>query len=205
MKGEMDPFFFLTKHKNFIPHEYPCRTQFGLERRGKRPRSLRSRDGPRLAALRLAACRSVGFLVPPDRDRHLGETSIEARTSGGEGRLRLRTCGGAVLFINGQEAGWMAPYGRNLGIDRRIQVALKAGRNDIRIWFDDLAERDARYYFQLDYLAARRRHACRYRSVKPSRGRAGGGARRLCVSSTRPMTIRRWRWSPTSRCRPTRP
>ena len=28
MKGEMDPFFFLTKHKNFIPHEYPCRTIF---------------------------------------------------------------------------------------------------------------------------------------------------------------------------------
>jgi hypothetical protein len=33
----MDPFFFLTKHKNFIPHEYPCRTQFAAERRGKRP------------------------------------------------------------------------------------------------------------------------------------------------------------------------
>ncbi|HQZ13178.1 MAG TPA: hypothetical protein PK286_09855, partial [Devosia sp.] len=37
MQGEMDPFFFLTKHKNFIPHEYPCRTQFAAERRGKRP------------------------------------------------------------------------------------------------------------------------------------------------------------------------
>src|SRR5215472_1839718 len=37
MQGEMDPFFFLTKHKNFIPHEYPCRTQFAAERRGRRP------------------------------------------------------------------------------------------------------------------------------------------------------------------------
>ncbi|TIX41789.1 MAG: hypothetical protein E5V36_14995, partial [Mesorhizobium sp.] len=37
MQGEMDPFFFLTKHKNFIPHEYPCRTQFAAECRGKRP------------------------------------------------------------------------------------------------------------------------------------------------------------------------
>ncbi|TIM69119.1 MAG: hypothetical protein E5Y58_17190, partial [Mesorhizobium sp.] len=35
MQGEMDPFFFLTKHKNFIPHEYPCRTEFAAERRGK--------------------------------------------------------------------------------------------------------------------------------------------------------------------------
>ena len=37
MSGEMDPFFFVTKHKNFIPHEYPCRTQFAAERRGRRP------------------------------------------------------------------------------------------------------------------------------------------------------------------------
>ena len=37
MQGEMDPFFFLTKHKNFIPHEYPCRTVFAAERRGRRP------------------------------------------------------------------------------------------------------------------------------------------------------------------------
>jgi hypothetical protein len=33
MKGEMDPFFFLTKDKNFIPHEYPCRTQFAADMR----------------------------------------------------------------------------------------------------------------------------------------------------------------------------
>ncbi|MHA6731404.1 hypothetical protein [Devosia sp. A369] len=37
MLGEMDPFFFLTKHKNFIPHEYPCRTIFAERCRGLRP------------------------------------------------------------------------------------------------------------------------------------------------------------------------
>ena len=37
MSGHMDAQFFLTKEKNFIPHEYPCRTQFVSERRGKRP------------------------------------------------------------------------------------------------------------------------------------------------------------------------
>ena len=37
MKGEMDPFFFLTKVKNFIPHEYPCRTLFAETYRGRRP------------------------------------------------------------------------------------------------------------------------------------------------------------------------
>jgi hypothetical protein len=37
MQGEMDPFFFLTKEKNFIPHEYPCRTEFAERFRGQRP------------------------------------------------------------------------------------------------------------------------------------------------------------------------
>ena len=47
MKGEMDPFFFLTKHKNFIPHEYPCRTQFAAERRGTRPLPVGAFDAAR--------------------------------------------------------------------------------------------------------------------------------------------------------------
>ena len=47
----------------------------------------------------------------------------------------------------------MAPYQRNLESAAEFRVALKAGRNELRVWFDDLAERDARYYFQLDYLS----------------------------------------------------
>ena len=37
MQGEMDPFFFLTKEKNFIPHEYPCRREFAALHRGRHP------------------------------------------------------------------------------------------------------------------------------------------------------------------------
>ncbi len=40
MQGKMDAFFFLTKHKNFIPHEYPCRTEFIEKFRDKRPEPL---------------------------------------------------------------------------------------------------------------------------------------------------------------------
>ena len=73
MKGEMDPFFFLTKHKNFIPHEYPCRTIFAERYRGKRPDVRGAFDAAALvAALRLAAARSLRLLVPPDAARHLG-------------------------------------------------------------------------------------------------------------------------------------
>ena len=153
MKGEMDPFFFLTKHKNFIPHEYPCRTEFAAERRGKRP-LVGAETAMDKVWLPFASPRVdlSGFWFRPTVIGTWAETSIEAQT-GGEAALRLRTCGGAVLFINGQEAGWMAPYGRNLETTEEFKVALKRGRNDIRIWFDDLAERDARYYFQLDYVS----------------------------------------------------
>src|ERR671916_1941472 len=37
MDGEMDPFFFLAKVKNFIPHEYPCRREFAALHRGRHP------------------------------------------------------------------------------------------------------------------------------------------------------------------------
>lgn len=152
MKGEMDPFFFLTKHKNFIPHEYPCRTQFGLERRGKRPEIAVDPQMSRVW-LPFASPRVdlSGFWFRPTVIGTWAQTSIET-VQAGPARLRLRTCGGAILFINGQEAGWMAPYGRNLETTGEFAVELEAGRNDIAVWFDDLAERDARYYFQLDYL-----------------------------------------------------
>ncbi|EJZ21484.1 hypothetical protein RCCGEPOP_09679, partial [Rhizobium sp. Pop5] len=38
MEGRMDPFFFVTKTKNFIPHEYPCRTEFKRSFSGRRPK-----------------------------------------------------------------------------------------------------------------------------------------------------------------------
>ncbi|MGO7426491.1 hypothetical protein ACCT09_43775, partial [Rhizobium ruizarguesonis] len=37
MDGSMDPYFFVTKTKNFIPHEYPCRTEFKKSFSGRRP------------------------------------------------------------------------------------------------------------------------------------------------------------------------
>lgn len=153
MKGEMDPFFFLTKHKNFIPHEYPCRTQFAVERRSKRPLPA-SEAAMERVWLPFASPRVdlSGFWFRPTVIGTWAETSIDCATSG-NATLRLRTCGGAILFVNGREIGGMAPYGRNLETAEEFAAALNPGRNDIRVWFDDLAERDARYYFQLDYLS----------------------------------------------------
>ncbi len=153
MKGEMDPFFFLTKHKNFIPHEYPCRTQFAAERRGRRPAPQGAFE-PQRNWLPFGSPRVdlSGFWFRPTVLGTWAQASIVA-SEAGTAKLRLRTCGGAVLFVNGDEIGWMAPYGRNLETGTEFEAELAAGANDIRIWFDDLAERDARYYFQLDYLS----------------------------------------------------
>ncbi len=153
MKGEMDPFFFLTKHKNFIPHEYPCRTQFAAERRGRRPSIAADPAMTRTWLPFASPCVDLsGFWFRPTEIATWAETALEA-VAGGAARLRLRTCGGAILFVNGEEAGWMAPYGRNLESAEEFEITLKPGANSIRVGFDDLAERDARYYFQLDYLS----------------------------------------------------
>ncbi|MBP1849726.1 hypothetical protein J2Z17_001147 [Rhizobium halophytocola] len=153
MKGEMDPFFFMTKHKNFIPHEYPCRTAFAEERRGKRPdvqgafalsRFWLPFGSPRVDL--------SGFWFRPTVIGTWARTMILSGAAG-KARLRLGTCGGAVLFVNGREIGWMADYVRNLEAKQEFEVDLQAGENEIAIFFDDLAERDARYFFQLDYLS----------------------------------------------------
>ena len=153
MKGEMDPFFFLTKHKNFIPHEYPCRTAFGAERRGKRPevtgQFALSRFWLPFGSPRVDLS---GFWFRPTVIGTWATTAIEAE-SAGEAMLRLGTCGGAVLFVNGAEVGFMADYVRNLEAKKDFTVSLKAGLNEISVFFDDLAERDARYFFQMDYVS----------------------------------------------------
>ena len=153
MKGEMDPFFFLTKHKNFIPHEYPCRTLFAEAYRGKRP-DVRGQFEPTRWWLPFGSPRVdlSGFWFRPTRLATWARTYLEV-SEAGSATIRLGTCGGGVLFVNGEEAGWMAPYGRNLETRQEFTLQLKAGLNEITLFFDDLAERDARYFFQFDYLS----------------------------------------------------
>nr|WP_272214475.1 hypothetical protein [Marinicella sp. W31]MDC2880086.1 hypothetical protein [Marinicella sp. W31] len=151
MSGKMDAQFFLTKEKNFIPHEYPCRTQFVSERRGKRP-VIVEKQGPGRIWTPFGSPRVdlSGFWFRATAVSAWAETRIEAETSG-TAKLKLSCCGGAVLFVNGAEVGSMSVYQRNFETDQEFEVQLKAGLNDIAVFFDDLAERDARYFFELDY------------------------------------------------------
>lgn len=152
LHGEMDPFFFLTKDKNFIPHEYPCRTEFAARFRDRRPDQRGQRNwqvnwlpfGQDFLDL-------SGFWFRPTRIAAWARTVILADTAGAA-TLRLTTCGGAVLFVNGDEAGWMAPYVRNYAQAQELTADLVAGANEIVVFFDDLAERDTRFLIRLDWL-----------------------------------------------------
>lgn len=152
MRGEMDPFFFLTKEKNYIPHEYPCRTDFAARFRDRRPEERETGPAGRVwlgfGSPRLDLS---GFWFRPTRIAARAETLIRTEAAG-PARLRLTTCGGAILRVNGTEAAWSARYLRNLETSTEADVMLEAGENRIEIFFDDLAERDTRFLVQLDYL-----------------------------------------------------
>ncbi len=152
MQGQMDPFFFLTKDKNFIPHEYPCRTQFAADRRGRRPQ-VAGAFAPARTWLPFGSPRLdlSGFWFRPTVVATWARTVIRADRAGAA-RLRLSTCGGAVLFVNGVEAGWCADYKRNAESGAEFAVDLAAGDTEITVFFDDLAERDARYFIAMQYL-----------------------------------------------------
>ena len=153
MQGEMDPFFFLTKHKNFIPHEYPCRTEFAQTFRSQHPVPLSTFEPVRwwhpFGSSRIDLS---GFWFRPTRVAAWARTALDAAQAG-EATLKLSTCGGAILQVNGKEVLWSASYQRNLEESFEVTVTLQQGLNEIRVYFDDLAERDARYFFQLDYLS----------------------------------------------------
>lgn len=65
--------------------------------------------------------------------------------------FKLYTCGGVKLWLNGVEVVNFAPYTRNIQSEVDINLHLKKGENNLEIYFDELAERDVFYYFDLRY------------------------------------------------------
>ena len=95
------------------------RTNIHAVRSSRRPSLASGRAGsrvrsmPLVVALRLAARRPFRFLVPSHAPRQLGAhmPRCPSRRLGEASPFDLRR---RVLIVNGQEAGFMAPYGRNL-------------------------------------------------------------------------------------------
>ncbi len=51
--------------------------------------------------------------------------------------------------MNGEEIAALSRYQRNLEAAVEVDVKLRAGSNLVEVWFGDLCERDARFYFEL--------------------------------------------------------
>ncbi|PIE09776.1 MAG: hypothetical protein CSA72_10710 [Rhodobacterales bacterium] len=151
MEGEMDSLFFLTKDRNVIPHTYPCRTAYIAQARDKKPTPGPAPDWTRAEnwlPFGAPLLDLSGFWFRATRVSGWARTSVQCEADG-PARLRLGTCGGALLFVNGHEAGWIAPATRNAMAEAEIAVTLRAGENDLVIWYDDLCERDARVLVSL--------------------------------------------------------
>ncbi|WP_299843625.1 hypothetical protein, partial [uncultured Jannaschia sp.] len=152
MAGEMDPFFFRTRERNFIPHEYPCRTEFARRYRDRHS-GIRATGPAEIVSLGFGSPRLdlSGFWVRPTRIAARAETLIFADRPG-RARLRLVTCGGAVLELGGRAVLTMAPYRRNFETEAEVSVDLPGGETRIALHLDDLAERDTRFLAELVYL-----------------------------------------------------
>lgn len=145
MEGEMDSTFFLTKEKNWIPHTYPCRTAYIAERRDQEPETkpLPDWSGARnVMPMGSPFLDLSNFWFRATRLEGWARTSVKAEEAG-RARFRLGICGAAKAYVNGQPAGWLAPATRNAMNHAEFEADLTEGDNEIAIWFEDLAERDA--------------------------------------------------------------
>jgi hypothetical protein len=64
--------------------------------------------------------------------------------------LRLKTCGGIRIFVNGIEQVRFEPFRRNVESVTDVTLQLVAGDNDILVHTEDLAERDTFWFFELE-------------------------------------------------------
>lgn len=66
--------------------------------------------------------------------------------------FRLATCGGVRIWVDGVEAVVFEPFKRNKESQTEITLPLKAGGSEVVVLCEELAERDALWYFELTSL-----------------------------------------------------
>ncbi|WP_117190216.1 hypothetical protein [Rhizobium terrae] len=64
--------------------------------------------------------------------------------------MRLRTCGGVRIWVNGEEQVRFEPFRRNVESETEVILSLRSGSNDIVLFSEDLAERDTIWFFELE-------------------------------------------------------
>lgn len=73
----------------------------------------------------------------------------------GEYPFEIYTCGGVKIWVNGELQECYAPYTRNIAGCKAVTLHFEKGRNEIKVYADELAERDVFFYFELRYKGER--------------------------------------------------
>lgn len=67
--------------------------------------------------------------------------------------FKLTTCGGIKIWVNQKLQVTFEPFTRNEPTSTEIELSFSEGQNELCVFFDDLAERDINYYFELINLS----------------------------------------------------
>ncbi|MDR2094276.1 MAG: hypothetical protein LBP76_02010 [Treponema sp.] len=101
-------------------------------------------------------CSRVDFTTFIHTPHHLwvrGVSWIDAPETGSY-PFDVYTCGGIKLWVNGEEALCFAPFTRNIAGKTRVSFPLNKGLNELKVYADELAERDVFFYFELRYAGS---------------------------------------------------
>lgn len=152
--------------EGFAIHENPCRRDYVEERRKQppaypfgegmpRPGEWREEQGKRCDWSLYSPWGNPrvdrsGFWFVPTRLVSYAATQLHYKESH-RASFRLRTCGAVTLWVNGELVIDFVPYKRNKMHEIYVEIDVREGMNRFETQFEDLAERDTEYYFQLDY------------------------------------------------------
>lgn len=95
----------------------------------------------------------VDFTTFEHRPHHMwvyGKTELLAGEEG-DYPFEIYTCGGLKTWLNGEEVFCFTPYTRNIPGKKLVTLHLKAGKNELVIYADELAERDVFFYYEFRY------------------------------------------------------
>ena len=143
--------------KGFAIHENPCRKEFLEERRQEvpdYPDFTKLSEGNKLKQyfpFGNPGIDASGFYYRPTYLRMYGFTTLWSDVANTID-FELETCGGLTVWANEQMICDFTPFTRNLVKKTTVSIPLLKGENSLVVCLDDLAERDADYYFRMKRL-----------------------------------------------------
>ncbi|MCA0991348.1 hypothetical protein [Pseudalkalibacillus hwajinpoensis] len=136
--------------EEYVQVEYPVRKQFLKQRRDQVvdpscenfDRIYFPFENPRVEF--------SSFIATPHTMRTYAKTFINS-TQDGAFPFQLTTCGGVEIWVNSQDQLKYEPFTRNQPSSTEVELYLQKGVNEITVCFEDLAERDVNYFYEMTY------------------------------------------------------